>query len=573
MHNKKIALVGLLILFLSSFVINPQIKSIASFSFVSSNRDSSPVFLADDDIANITQDLTLNKYLSNQVISGLNYVPIMRNEIIPGDPATYNPISSGSMIFDMAGNIINYFDTDNKIAIPYNSTTMVIEKSSSADFLTLFNLYTGVEEVLPIPGNALDIVYNPEFDTFLTLNTVISTETWDGLQIAYQYIYEYNITGHLLWEWNATEYLPFDSIKHTSLGFNATYDGYADWMHANSMVWDIDNNQILLLVRNHDTIYDISENNGSILWSAGRLGDFTIKDASGQVVDSIWWHPNSLEAIGDNNYTIFDNDAYNITNPDSLQLLDGYSRYLEFNINVGASTIQEEWSFTAPNSSYYSPTSGYSERLPDGNTIGIFGNRGDLAVLLNDTHPIFFTEVNSAGEIVWEIEMQNSTEFAYQSAMIQRFYETPLLFLENDTYLLEMGESPEFNIVTWDCMGYPIDTSASLKILEGDEVVYESTFTYLAYHNPTGISLKLSGLAVGEYNFTILIENADGINSSAQIYITMELNLPLVLGILITSGIVIIAISILFIRKFLQIKESKPEDKGETPTVETEETV
>ena len=62
MHNKKIALVGLLILFLSSFVINPQIKSIASFSFVSSNSDSSPVFLADDDIANITQDLTLNKY-------------------------------------------------------------------------------------------------------------------------------------------------------------------------------------------------------------------------------------------------------------------------------------------------------------------------------------------------------------------------------------------------------------------------------------------------------------------------------------------------------------------------------
>ncbi len=571
MQIRKTALVSFLILFLSMLAFNPQMRVVESY--VLDNTGGYPVLLADEDLGNITQDLNLRQYISNQVIAGLNYVPIMRNEIIPGDPATFNNMGTGSMIVDMDGNIVNYFNTSrNILAVPYNSTTIIIEKSSSEDFITLFNLYTGVEEVLPISGDVLDIVYNPNTETFLVIETVISNDLWDGLNVSYQNVIEYNLTGYPVWTWDATTHLPFDSVAHTSLGLNETYDGYADWMNANSIVWNFDDDEILLLVRNHDTLYNINKTDGNILWSAGRLGDFTVENFAEETVDTIWWHPYNLESLGDDIYMIFDNDGRNITNPDSLQLTDGYSRYLEFRINVAQEKIYEEWSFVAPSSDYYSPTSGDSNRLPNGNTLGIFGNRGDSAILLNDTHSIFYTEVNSEGEIVWEIEMQNSTEFAYQSYMIERYYETPIIISDAETFLLKMGAPLELNLITWDCMKYPIDTSATLRILEDDEQIFSYEFDFLAHQNPTGLSLQLTGLGTGEYNYTLQIENADGIVGSIQIQITMEFILGTVLSIIIPVGVLIAASCIMFIRQIYKIRES-PEETSESTTVETEETI
>ncbi|MHA1199846.1 MAG: aryl-sulfate sulfotransferase [Candidatus Heimdallarchaeaceae archaeon] len=602
MQIRKTALVSLLILFLSMLALNPQMKVVESYVFNNTSGSYSPVLLADDDFENVTQDLNLREYISNQVIEGLNYVPIIRNEIIPGDPATFNTVGTGSMVFDMDGNIINYFNNSrnilaipynsttmiieksssedyfnnsrNILAIPYNSTTMIIEKSSSEDYITLFNLYTGTEEVLPIPGDVLDIVYNPITNTFLVLNTVISAEMWNGSLVSYQNIQEFNLTGHMIWEWDATTKLPFDSADHTSIGFNATYDGYADWMHANSIVWDFESDEILILVRNHDTLYNINKTDGNILWSAGRLGDFTVENAAEETVDTIWWHPYNLEALGNDRYIVFDNDGRNITNPDSFLLLDGYSRYLEFSINATADKISEEWSFTAPDSSYYSPTSGGdSNRLPNGNRLGVFGNRGDSAILINDTHSIYYTEVNSDGEIVWEIEMKNSTQFAYQSYMIERFYEKPFIELESDTFLLQMGQPLELNLETWDCMKYTVDTTATLKILEEDELYFEHDFDFLAFQKPTGIALELTGLGSGDYYYTIQIENADGIIESTEIHIIVDFNLGLVLGVTITSGVLILAASVLFIRNLLTIRKTPPEEASEIITLDTEETI
>ena len=379
MKIRKTAQVSMLILLLSILTLDPHTNVVKSYDNDNMGNNFIPIFLADDDYNNISQDLNLREYVSNQIIDGLNYIPIMRNEIVPGDPATFNTVGVGSMVLDMNGNIVNYYNyTRNTIAVPYNSTTMIINKGSLVDNLALFNIYTGVEEVLPISGDILDIIYNPVSDTLLVLETFISDEMWDGLQVSYQNIIEYNFTGHIKWIWNATDYLPFDSSVHTSLGFNDTYNGYADWMHANSIVWDTDNNEILLLVRNHDTIYTINKTDSSIIWSAGRLGDFTVFNSNDQEVDTIWWHPYNLEAIGGSKYVLFDNDGRNITNPDSLALLDGYSRYLEFKINATKGEVYEKWSFLAPNSVYYSPTDGGDcNRLPDGNTIGVFGNRGE----------------------------------------------------------------------------------------------------------------------------------------------------------------------------------------------------
>ncbi len=575
MQIRRTALVGSLILILSMLALNPQMMKVQSYVNNRTSVSYSPMLLADDNLNNISQDITLKTYVTDQVVSGLNYVTMMRNEITPGDPATFDNVGIGTTVFDMEGNIVNYFNTSrNLFGIPYNSTTMIIDKGSTIDNLTLFNLYTGKEEILPIPGNVLDIVYNPNTQTFLVLDTVASVETWDGLQVSYQNILEYYQNGSLAWEWDASTYLPFNSATHTSLGYNATFNGYADWMHANSLVWNFDDDEVLLLVSNHDTIYNINKTGSEILWSAGRLGSFNVTNSSDVTVDTIWWHPYDLEPLGGNRYIVFDNDARNITNPDSLALLDGYSRLLEFSIDVAAEKIKEEWAFIAPDSSYYSPTAGGdSDRLPNGNTLGIFGNRGESAILLNNTHPIFYTEVNSAGEIVWEIEMSNSTQFAYQSYNIERFYETPFIDLETDTFLLKSGFRIELNLQTWDCMRYTYDTSAVLRILDGEEQLFNHEFDFLAFWEPNEISLELTGLGTGEHNLILQVENVDGLIGSVDLTIVIELNVGLLVGVLASSGILIVATSAMFVKKVFDARKTETIDQEESIPVETEETI
>lgn len=570
MQIRKTALVSLLIIFLSTVIFNPQMTNAQDYLYDNSGFTPLPVIKSTDDYVNISQSFDLKPYNTSQVTDGLNYVPILRNEITPGDPANFTTISSGSMIFNMNGSVFTYYDfTRNLFAVPYNSSTFLIEKSSLFNNLTLFNIYTGVEEVLPISGDFSDIFYNPETKTYLVLETVISDTLWDGLNVSYQNIVEYNAAGNPIWTWDAETKLPFSSVNHTALGLNETYNNYADWMHANSVVWNIEDDEILLVVRNHDTIYNINKSNGDILWSVGRLGNFIVNDATSNPVDTIWWHPSNLKIIGEDRYLIFDSDARNITNPDSMSLLDGESRYLEFSIDVSKEEVYEEWSFNAPNSAYYSPLSGDSIRLPDGNTLGILGNRGDTAVVLNDTHSLFFTEVNTEGEIVWEVEMQNVTQYTFQSNKIQRIYGKPVVILEADTFVVDMMETPEVNFITWDCMPSVVETPATIRILEDD---FEESFNFLANHQPEVITLLITGLGAGEYNFTLEVENQDGFSTVVEFSLIIELNLGVVLSIVIPAGILIVVASLLFIRKAIHVKNKPQVTEAEKEPIDSSET-
>ena len=63
----------------------------------------------------------------------------------------------------------------------------------------------------------------------------------------------------------------------------------------------------------------------------------------------------------------------------------GYSRLIEFEIDEVNETIKEIWSWAPSNQSYYFPESGGdADRLPNGNTLGIFANK---AMILNLQDP------------------------------------------------------------------------------------------------------------------------------------------------------------------------------------------
>jgi hypothetical protein len=211
--------------------------------------------------------------------------------------------------------------------------------------MELWNIETDTRVTLPVPAGHHKLDYNPVTDTFMVLETATSGEVWDGLEVVYDTISEYNWDGDLLWQWDARVYYPFSSTIHTWLGHNYTFRGYADWMHANSFVWDKEENTIWLNVRNQDTILKIDKDTKEIIWKAGRWGNFTVLDINGTEVDTIWNYPHSLEWIGDNHYMLFDNGLFNPDVPSSMeQNGTGISGFIEFEIDEESQILQEVWS-------------------------------------------------------------------------------------------------------------------------------------------------------------------------------------------------------------------------------------
>ena len=85
-----------------------------------------------------------------------------------------------------------------------------------------------------------------------------------------------------------------------------------DWFHINAVHLDTDGN---LLISSHYTwtVYKVNRHTGAIIWElGGKQSTFKLKAAPGQVLDSageIFAYQHDPEAIGGNEYTLFDDEA------------------------------------------------------------------------------------------------------------------------------------------------------------------------------------------------------------------------------------------------------------------------
>ena len=358
----------------------------------------------------------------------LPYIQVNLKEGQYGEPHVSTPSSGKVLIVNNLGEIV-YELEDSAHTVHKFIDSKTVAMGGQEGYMELWNYRKGEVETLGIPGGHHDLDYNPETDTFMVLEYVFSSETWNGTNILYDKLAEYTRDGELIWEWDGRTEYPFNATRHTSLGLNLTFRGGADWMHANSFVWDKQNGEIYLNVRNLDTIVKIDYTTKDIIWEAGRFGDFEVYDINDQLVDTIFHASHDLELIGENRYIIFDNDLYNTSNPDSMKLegSQGYSRYLEFEINEDQKTLKELWSWVIDNQTYYFPESGGdADRLPDGNTIGVFGNK---ALVLNEKSPTIITEVTQNGDIAWELIINGVNNTYFWVQFVERFYEQPLIII------------------------------------------------------------------------------------------------------------------------------------------------
>jgi hypothetical protein len=139
-------------------------------------------------------------------------------------------------------------------------------------------------------------------------------------------------TGQVLFQWNSADHVPYSQSEQP---LPASASTPWDWFHVNAVKLDTDGN-LLIDARNTWTTYKVNRTSGNIIWQlGGKDSSFALQAAPGQVLDNAneifaWQH--DPEAIGNDEYTFFDNESSGTPNLP-------YSRAITVKLN--------EWNHTA----------------------------------------------------------------------------------------------------------------------------------------------------------------------------------------------------------------------------------
>ena len=472
-------------------------------------------------------------YNPNGTSQALNLIEL---QVFPTSESS-NAREDYAVIVDMDGNVVNGFyqsDRSGQLQL-INSTTVFFVDAVSGNF-TLWNIYTNQTEYTMVPSGHHDAEYNPITDTFTVIESVYDNGqyNWTGdlYDIKSDDIVEYDRDGNEVWRWQGNLTLPFNADEWMLR--NETSRGDIDWMHANGLYWDIDEGSLYLSVRHLDNVVKVDYETGETVWVAGRYTgegpSLTMYNLEGEEVDTLYYHTHAVELIANNTLILFDNDYWNLTRPNPEI---GISGYVEFVVDEDAMTATETWTWRAPEE-YYANSQGDAARLPNGNTLGAFNLRPEPIV----------TEVNQAGEIVWEwiIEPTNHSGHTYGWGVsangIMRFRESPSITLNVNT----AWEAPFLTMSVWEVTQFRHATNGTIRVLEDSVLLTEGDFEFLPHWQETLISISIPGLEPRRHDLTIEIENEDGFVSSVNISLIIP-NMTLFYGSIVGGlaiGIIVI---------------------------------
>ncbi len=467
----------------------------------------------------IDREFIITNYQANLYAGGLTLFPMVEIEVDPLRIGEHHAsfVGLGSVIIlDYNGNIVAQLEESSHTVHKFMNSTTVIMGGQEGD-MELWNYVTDEVETLSVPAGHHEFEYNPVTDTFMVLEYAFSSTTWEGNNIIYDRISEYNRSGALVWQWDPEIYFPFNASRYLTLGANETFRGGVDWMHANSFAWDKEDNSIYLNVRNQDTVLKINYTTKQVIWDAGRNGDFTVLNATGDEVDTIFYHTHSLEQISPNRFITYDNDLYN---PAKQTILDlehstGDSRFVEFTIDQDAGIMREVWSWGPDNESYYFPESGGdADRLPNGNTLGNFAGK---ALVLNVRDPVVITEVTPDGVVAWEVEIPGVNDTYYWVHRVERFYEAPVVSINNQA-LDTVAGTLRLDFTIWDTIKQDAFRSGSYSIVANGQEVYQDTFQFPPQWIPITIGIEVIDLPASLSLLQLIIENEDGLTTTVTLY-------------------------------------------------------
>jgi Arylsulfotransferase (ASST) len=191
-------------------------------------------------------------------------------------------------------------------------------------------------------------------------------------------------TGKVLFQWNSEDHVPFSQSEQP---LPASASTPWDWFHINAIHLDTDGN-LLIDARDTWTTYKVNRYSGNIIWQlGGKDSSFALQAAPGQTLDNAneifsWQH--DPEAIGNDEYTFFDNESSGTPNLP-------YSRAITVKLNEWNHTATLVSSDNQPEN-LSAPSQGNAQTTGDGN---LFVGWGSLP---------YFSEFDSSGNLIFNAE-------------------------------------------------------------------------------------------------------------------------------------------------------------------------
>ncbi len=200
-----------------------------------------------------------------------------------------------------------------------------------------------------------------------------------------------------------------------------------DWFHLNDITWVKGTNDILVSGRHQSVVARISWPDGEIKWMLGihdrwlpmfqkylltPLGsnfEWQFNQHAPEILPDQDNNPNTMDILlFDNGNQRFDFDAELQRQIDAHEIVapELFSRMVQFRIDEKAMTVTQVWEFGEEyGRMLYSPGRGDANLLQNGNRLGVFDvlSNEDPTILNDANNSANFFEVNSQGQIVWEV--------------------------------------------------------------------------------------------------------------------------------------------------------------------------
>lgn len=291
-----------------------------------------------------------------------------------GVPLFYRRLDSAAYDFKKHPNgLYSYAAT-----LPANNYEQVILDADFEEIGTITT--TGLEntdnhefQILP-NGNYILLGYEP---------TTRDLTSWGGGadgRVRDSILQELSPDREVLFQWNSWDHMDYDERVGES---------DVDYAHANSITIDTDGDWLVSL-RGLSQVVKIERTSGDVIWRLGGVSnDFEfINDLYAGLCGQ-----HTAARVNDDNVLLFDNGQNCYPEmPDRGE----HTRVVEYSLDETAMTAELVWSYSRKGQ-LYTKSQGSAQRLTNGNTFIGWG-------YLTDLKTVMATEVNSAGEVVFEIE-------------------------------------------------------------------------------------------------------------------------------------------------------------------------
>ena len=348
--------------------------------------------------------------------------------------------------------LFTYFDQQAKKFYGMDSNFIVRDTFAAAN-----GYETDYRELcfLPIGGYALLAKYSEKVD----LRKIAGDS---DASVIYYVLQEFDQDKNLIFEWRTADsgHFAITDAKHEDLSLHSI-----DYVHCNSIEFDVRDSTLLLSSRNVDEVTKINSEDGSILWRlGGEHNQFTFKN------DTLpFSHQHDVRRLPNGNITLFDNG--NFRNPPPTR----YSCGVEYSLDENAKTITKVWEYRH-DPDIYADAMGSVQRLGNGNTVIGWG--------LSDSVGVALTEVESDGTTVWEMRLPIG-EYNYRmykmindglkSVVVSRTA-TPTISLEQNypnpfvtssiIHFTANGRTP-VTLIVYDALGREVRTLFNGSVDEG----------------------------------------------------------------------------------------------------------